>query len=59
MVGYFASGESFLIRPQVGYTPFTNMKLITGADLYGGNPDRPLGALRSRSHLFFEAKYVF
>jgi hypothetical protein len=59
MVGYFAGGESFLLRPQIGYTPVTNLKLVTGADLYGGNPNRPLGALKDRSHAFFEAKYVF
>jgi hypothetical protein len=59
MVGYFAGGESFLLRPQVGYTPVTNLKFIGGADLYGGNEARPLGALRSRSHVFLEAKYVF
>jgi hypothetical protein len=59
LIGYFAKNQDFLLRPQVGYTPITNLKLALGADLYGGDASRPLGALKSRSATFFEARYLF
>ncbi len=59
LIGYFANGQDYLIRPQIGYTPVTNLKLLAGADIYGGNESRPLGALRARSHVFFETRYLF
>ncbi|NDG84058.1 MAG: hypothetical protein EBX52_03350 [Proteobacteria bacterium] len=59
LIGYFGYGQDFLLRPQMGYTPVTNLKLTLGADLYGGNVSRPLGALRDRSHVFFETRYLF
>ena len=59
LIGYFSQGQDYLVRPQLGYTPVTNLKLTLGADIYGGDPTRPLGALRDRTHGFFEAKYLF
>jgi len=59
LIGYFSQGQDYLFRPQVGYTPLTNLKFTLGADLYGGDPGRPLGALRDRTHVFIEGKYVF
>jgi hypothetical protein len=59
MFGYFGGGENYLLRPQIGYTPITNLKLTTGMDYYGGNESKPLGALHDKSHGFLEAKYVF
>lgn len=58
-VGYFQAGEDFLLRPEIGYSPFTDFKLLAGMDYYGGNASRPLGALSQLSDLFLEAKYVF
>jgi hypothetical protein len=43
----------------VSYTPVTNLKLSAGADWYGGNSNRPLGALRDRSDAFFETRWMF
>ena len=59
LIGWFGSGKDFLFRPQAGWTPATNWKLSLGADFYGGDPSRPLGALSSRSDAFFEAKRMF
>ena len=59
LIGYFGYGQDFLLRPQIGYTPVTNLKLTLGADFYGGNASRPLGALRDRSHAFFETRCLF
>ncbi|NDF15037.1 hypothetical protein EB061_06905 [bacterium] len=59
LIGYFSQGQDFLLRPQIAYVPMTNLKLTAGADWYGGNPERPLGALRERSDLFFEARWLF
>jgi len=59
LIGYFSQGQDYLLRPQLGYTPVTNLKFTLGADLYGGDQSRPLGALRDRTHAFFEGKYVF
>ncbi len=59
LVGYFAIGQDFLLRPQVGYTPYSNLKLMAGMDLYGGDTSGPLGALHAQSDAFFEAKYLF
>lgn len=55
---YFPGGDYYL-RPLVGYRPMENVKLSVGADLYGGPADLRLGALRSYSTAFAEAKYVF
>ncbi len=59
MLGWFGSGQDYLLRPQVGYTPITNLKLQAGMDYYGGAPNTTLGALKTLSDAFFEAKYVF
>ena len=59
LVGYFANGSDYLIRPQVSYRPLDDVRLVAGADLYGGEESRPLGALKDRSVGFFEAKYSF
>jgi hypothetical protein len=59
LVGYFAKGYDYLLRPQVSYKPGEGWKLMAGADLYGGNESRPLGALRNNSSLFLEGRYVF
>jgi hypothetical protein len=59
LIGYFSQGQDYLLRPQLGYTPITNLKFTLGADIYGGDESRPLGALRDRTHAFFEGKYVF
>ena len=59
LLGYFGGGQDHLLRPQIGYTPVTNLKLQAGLDLYGGAESRPLGALHDRSDAFFEAKYQF
>lgn len=58
-VGYFSNGQDYLVRPQIGYKPMDNVRLVAGADLYGGQAERPLGALKDRSVGFFEAKYSF
>ena len=58
-VGYFADGQDYLIRPQIGYSPGENWKLLAGVDYYGGDVNRPLGALHDLSDVFFEAKRVF
>jgi hypothetical protein len=59
LVGYFMNGQDYLVRPQVSFKPMNNVRLMAGADLYGGEEGRPLGALKDRSVGFFEAKYVF
>ncbi len=59
LVGYFAKGYDYLLRPQVSFKPAEGWKLMAGADLYGGNESRPLGALRNNSSLFLEGRYVF
>jgi hypothetical protein len=59
IVGYFANGSDYLVRPQVGFTPVDNLKLLAGFDLYGGDPTTTLGSLHNRSDGFFEAKYIF
>ena len=59
LVGYFAEGQDYLLRPQVGFTPAEGFKLLAGFDLYGGDPTGPLGALHHQSDGFFEAKYLF
>jgi hypothetical protein len=59
LVGYFANGKDYLFRPQVTYRPQDDLRLAAGADLYGGDDSRPLGALKARSAAFFEAKYSF
>ena len=59
LIGYFSQGQDYLLRPQVSYTPVTNLKLSAGADWYGGNSNRPLGALRDRSDAFFETRWMF
>jgi hypothetical protein len=59
LIGYFAQGQDYLLRPQVTFKPFEGMKLIAGADLYGGEESRPLGALRLNSSIFFEGRYLF
>ena len=59
LVGYFATGQDFLLRPQVGFTPRENLKLLAGLDLYGGDVSGPLGALHVQSDAFFEAKLLF
>jgi hypothetical protein len=59
LIGWFGSGKDFLLRPQAGWTPAINWKLSLGADLYGGDSSRPLGALSSRSDAFFEVKKLF
>lgn len=58
-VGYFGGGDDFLIRPQAGFAPVDNVKLLAGFDYYGGNPARPLGALHGDSDGFFEARLLF
>ncbi len=59
LIGYFGSGQDYLIRPQIGYKPIEGIRLTTGADLYGGSINRPLGALKDKSAYFLEAKYTF
>jgi hypothetical protein len=59
LIGYFGYGQDFLLRPQVAYAPISNLKFTLGADVYGGNDSRPLGALKNRSHGFFETRYLF
>ena len=59
LIGYFGYGQDFLLRPQLGYSPLSNLKFTLGADVYGGNDSRPLGALKNRSHGFFEARSIF
>jgi hypothetical protein len=59
LVGYFANGNDYLLRPQITYKPIDSIRLVAGADLYGGEDTRPLGALKDRSVAFFEAKYSF
>jgi hypothetical protein len=52
-------GSDYLVRPKFSVAATDSLRLTAGADLYGGPRDRPLGALRSYSSLFIEAKYVF
>jgi len=59
LVGYFAKGYDYLLRPQLSFKPAEGWKLLAGADLYGGNESRPLGALRNNSSLFLEGRYIF
>ena len=59
LIGYFANGQDFLLRPQMGYKPIDNLKFTLGIDLYGGEASRPLGALHDQSAWFFEGKYTF
>jgi len=59
LIGYFGSGNDFLLRPQISFKPIEGLRLLTGADLYGGVATRPLGSLKEFSSYFFEAKYVF
>ncbi len=59
LIGYFAQGQDYLLRPQVTYKPYEGIRLIAGADLYGGDESRPLGALKLNSSIFFEGRYLF
>jgi hypothetical protein len=59
LVGYFAQGYDFLLRPQLSYQPAEGWKWTAGADWYGGNESRPLGALAKNSSLFLEGRYLF
>lgn len=59
LVGYFAEGQDYLLRPQVTFKPMEGLKLLAGADLYGGEETRPLGSLHLNSTLFFEGRYLF
>jgi hypothetical protein len=58
LIGYFTSND-FLFRPQVSYKVREGLKLMLGADLYGGSPGQTFGALKDDSDVFFEAKYLF
>ncbi len=59
LIGYFASGQDFLLRPELGYKFFDSLRLLAGIDQYGGEASRPLGALKNQSDVFFEGKYTF
>ncbi len=52
-------GSDYLFRPQFSWTKVENLKLTLGADLYGGNPNRPFGSLAPYNAVFFDAKYFF
>ena len=59
LLGYFSTNQDYLLRPEIAYKIMDNAKLTLGADLYGGSANRPLGALKSKSVAFFEAKILF
>jgi len=59
LIGYFAQGQDYLLRPQVSYKLVEGFKLLAGGEFYGGDESRPLGALKKNSSVFFEGKYVF
>lgn len=59
IIGYFTGNQDFLMRPELGFNPFENFKMLLGFDLYGGNPSGTLGSLQSKSDAFFEGKYLF
>ena len=58
-VGYVGSGSDFVTRPQISYKPFEGFKLTAGAEIYGGDPSRPLGSLKNFSTAYLEGKWVF
>lgn len=69
LVGYFwrqktASSNSseqgdYLLKPQVTYQPKDSLKLTLGMDLYGGDKNKTLGAMRDFSSVYFESKFMF
>jgi len=58
-VGYVGSGSDFVTRPQVSYKPAEGFKLTAGAEIYGGDPNRPLSSNKNFSTVYFEGKWVF
>jgi hypothetical protein len=59
LVGYFTEEAGYLFRPSIGYKPLDDLKLTAGAEIYGGDPEQTLGALRDRSAMFGEVKYFW
>ncbi|MBS1959798.1 MAG: hypothetical protein JST80_10025 [Bdellovibrionales bacterium] len=59
LVGYLESDSHYLLRTNVGYKVIEDLKLMAGADIYGGNENKTFGALKDRSAVFFEGKYLF
>lgn len=59
LVGYFAQGQDYLLRPQVSYKAMEGLRLLAGGEFYGGEQSRPLGALYKNSAVFFEGRYLF
>lgn len=52
-------GADFLLRPKLAYHVTDAIRLTLGADVYVGDSDTPLGALRPYSAVFTEAKLSF
>lgn len=64
LVGYlfgqdFANRGDYLLRPQINYLPIENWKFTLGAEIYGGDRDKTLGAMRDFSSVFLEGKWNF
>jgi hypothetical protein len=59
LIGYLESDSHYLFRTNIGYKIIEDLKVMVGADIYGGNPNKTFGALKDRSAFFFEGKYFF
>lgn len=57
-IGNFDSSDYFF-QPKVSWMKIENVKMTLGADLYGGESNRPFGALSGYNAVFFDAKYFF
>jgi hypothetical protein len=58
-IGYVFGGSDYLFRPRLHYRWSDALRLTTGADVYGGDRNRPLGALYSISALYLQAMMFF
>jgi hypothetical protein len=59
LIGYLAVSSHYLVRPALAYRPIDDLKLSAGAEIYGGDRTKTLGALQDRSVMFGEIKYYF
>lgn len=53
------TGGDYLVKPQITYQPWDNLKWTLGMDYFGGDSSRPLGSLHDFSSFFLETKAYF
>lgn len=52
-------GSDYLVRPLVGWRPSEAVAVQVGAEIYGGHPSRPLGALHPFGGVFSQVSFTF